>query len=127
MSRENKKILIVDDSGMDVEVMTRHLREAGFKNIFSVQTGEECLEKIKTDPPQIIILDTLLPGIDGFEVCRRIKACSGPAIKIIMLTGVISAIDTKKARQSGTDEYVVKTPEYGFLLGVLELLIENGK
>lgn len=108
-----KKLLIIDDSEQDRKIMRRFLSKAGFDDIAMAETGELGVEKAVSQKPDIIILDTLLPGINGFEVCRRIREAAGSHSKIIIMTGNVDAIDAVEARKAGADDYCVKTSDYG--------------
>ena len=78
-----KKILIIDDSEQDRMIMKRFLTKAGYDKIETAQSGEEGLEKMASARPDLVILDTMLPGINGFEVCRKIsEAGKGSAPKV---------------------------------------------
>ena len=65
----------------------------------------------------------MLPGINGFEVCRQVKAVSGPAIpKVIVVTGSVDAVDAGKARLAGADDYVVKVSDLSALVNAIHQL-----
>lgn len=120
-----KRILIIDDNEQDRKIMKRFLSKAGYEDILMAVTGEEGIEKAKTEDVDLIILDTLLPDTIGFEVCSKIRQIKGNApIKIIMMTGTIDAVDAVKARQAGADDYCVKTADCGPLLQALKKLVD---
>ncbi len=100
------KILIIDDSADDREVIRIHLKEAGFEgsNIIEAATGEQGVEKAKNERPTIVITDTNMPHIDGFEACRKIKEIEGLETKVIIMTGAVDAVDAAKARAAGADD-----------------------
>jgi DNA-binding response OmpR family regulator len=112
----SKTLLIIDDSKKDRELMRLFLKPLEYPEIFEAETGEQGVMVSTQHKPDIIILDTILPDIDGFETCRRIRAIDGLKSKIVMCTGDIDAINALKARQSGADEYCVKTPNFDALL-----------
>lgn len=119
-----KKILIIDDNEQDRKIMRRFLNKAGHEEILMAQTGEEGIEKVKSEKPNLVIVDTILPGIDGFEVCLRIrKTRDSTKIKIIMLTGSIDAVDAVKARKVGADDYCVKTSDFSSMIESVGKLI----
>jgi len=112
-----KRILIIDDNEQDKKIMKRFLNKAGFQDISFAVTGEEGLDKADSEKPALVILDTILPGIDGFETCRRLresKKLSG--LRIIIITGSIDAVDAVKARKVGADDYCAKTSDFAPLL-----------
>jgi len=119
-----KKILIVDDNEQDRMIMKRVLNKAGFKDILMAERGEEGVEKANQEKPDLVILDTVLPGIDGVETCKRIRKTRKPAaVKIIIITGAIDAVDAGKARAAGADDYVVKTSDFFYLVKAIKGLI----
>ena len=112
-------ILLVDDSEQDRKIMTRLLRQAGHGEPIEARTPEEADAAVASRLFDLAIVDTVLPGGDGFEVCRRIRAAQR-GIKIIMITGLIDALDAGKARRAGADDYVVKTSSGAPLLEAVE-------
>ncbi|MCQ9206428.1 MAG: response regulator [Omnitrophica bacterium] len=121
----NKKILVVDDNEQDRKIITRVLSKAGFKDIITAERGEEGVEAAEKEKPELIVLDTVLPGIDGFETCRRIRKSQGPkTTKIIVTTGAIDAVDAGKARAAGADDYVVKTSDFAHLAKAVKSLLK---
>ncbi|MBN3039122.1 MAG: response regulator [Candidatus Omnitrophica bacterium] len=119
-----KKLLIIDDNEQDRKIMKRFLAKAGFEDIIIAETGELGVEKAACEKPDIIVLDTLLPGISGFEACRRIREASGPdKPKIIIMTGNVDAIDAVEARKAGADDYCVKTSDHTPLLEAAKKLL----
>ena len=114
-----KKILVIDDNEQDRKIIHRLLRSAGYADVVTAETGEEGVEKAVSESPDIVITDTNLPGIDGFEVCRSIREAHGKgpgAPRIIVMTGAIDAVDAIKARKMGADDYCVKTSDYATLI-----------
>ena len=119
-----KKILIIDDNEQDRKIMKRFLNRAGYEHILMAETGEEGVKAAESRKPDLVIIDTLLPGIDGFEACRRIRETHGPATpKIVMITGSVDAVDAVKARTVGTDDYCVKTRDYAPLIEAVAKLL----
>lgn len=118
------KILVVEDNEQDRKIITRVLNKAGFKDIITADRGEEGVEKAEKEKPNLVVLDTVLPGIDGFEACRRIrKTQSSKTMKIIVTTGAIDAVDAGKARAAGADDYVVKTSDFAHLAKAVKGLL----
>ncbi|MFH1359739.1 MAG: response regulator [Candidatus Omnitrophota bacterium] len=109
------KILLIDDNEQDLKIMKRYLSPLGFDEILMAETGEQGLELAKTEQPDIVITDTQMPGVDGFEVCQKIKE-AGLESKVIIITGHIDAVDAVKAIKMGAADYCVKTDDYDFLL-----------
>ena len=119
-----KKMLIIDDNKQDRMIAQRFLNKAGFQQILMAETGEEGLKKVESDKPDLIIIDTLLPGINGFEVCHQIRETHSPTNpKIIIMTGSIDAVDAVEARKAGADDYCVKTSDGSPLIEAVKKLI----
>jgi two-component system phosphate regulon response regulator PhoB len=102
------KILVVDDEPDAVELVDFNLRGAGF-DVISAGNGDEALKKARTFAPDLILLDLMLPEVDGLEVCkilRRDPATS--AVPIIMLTAKAAELDRVLGLELGADDYVTK-------------------
>ena len=99
------KILVVDDEPSIREVVSLYLAQMGFDPTV-VGDGQTALDLIRTDPPDLLILDVMLPGVDGFEFTRQVRATS--AIPIILLTARKDGIDRIIGLELGADDYVVK-------------------
>ena len=119
----NKSILIVDDNADDLEIMETNLRHAGFTNILTAKNGQEGIDTVKEEKPEIVLLDTQLPQMNGFETCQKIKGLTGAETKVIVLTGFIDAVDAGKAREMGADDYCVKTSDSEPLLRAVNSLM----
>ena len=120
----DKKILIIDDNAQDRMIMKRFLNKAGHKDILMAESGEEGLKIAEAENPDLLIIDTVLPGIDGFEACSRIRELQGqPPPKIIIMTGMIDAVDAVKAKRVGADDYCVKTSDGSSLMEAVEKLV----
>ena len=102
-----KKILVLEDEANIRSFVVINLRRSGFEPI-EAETGMMALEKIKVNPDICLaLLDVMLPDIDGFEVCRRIRA-TGSKMGIIMLTAKSQEIDKVTGLMNGADDYVTK-------------------
>ena len=102
-----KKILVLEDEANIRSFVVINLRRSGYEPI-EAENGAEALEKIKVNPDICLaLLDVMLPDIDGFEVCRRIRA-SGSKMGIIMLTAKSQEIDKVTGLMTGADDYVTK-------------------
>lgn len=101
----NARILVVDDDTALAEMIGIVLRTEGFEPIFSAD-GTEAVELFRRSKPDLVLLDLMLPGMDGIEVCSRIREESG--VPIIMLTAKSDTADVVKGLESGADDYVVK-------------------
>ena len=102
-----KKILVLEDEPSIRSFVVINLRRSGYEPI-EAATGEEALEKLKQNPDTLVaLLDVMLPDIDGFEVCRRIRAMDNK-IGIIMLTARSQEMDKVTGLMTGADDYVTK-------------------
>ena len=102
-----KKILVMEDESNIRSFVVINLRRSGYEPI-EAENGETALEKLKVNPDICLaLLDVMLPDIDGFEVCRRIRA-SGSKMGIIMLTAKNQEIDKVTGLMTGADDYVTK-------------------
>lgn len=99
-------ILLVEDDSELSELVKRRLTDAGYRVRHAVD-GEEALEAVEHEVPDLVLLDLMLPKIDGLEVCRRLRS-SHPALYIIMLTAKTSEIDRVVGLEVGADDYVTK-------------------
>lgn len=108
--RLKKTVLIIDDDPDGIRVLTDILSEHGY-SVTNAFSGENGLEMAYRDRPDIVLIDTILPGIDGYEVCNRIKKTSKSKTKVIIYTASIAAVDARKARHAGADDYIVKTSD----------------
>ena len=102
---ESLTIMIVDDDELIRKVVTIYFGNRGHRVINAV-SGQDCLEKIKQGEPDALLLDVTMPGMDGWEVCRRIREFS--AIPIIMLTARAQASDREMGVTVGASAYVTK-------------------
>ncbi len=98
-------ILVVEDEPSVAEVVSLYLRRAGYA-VRMAHTGPAALREIEQEPPTLIILDLMLPGIDGWEITRRLRACGDTPI--IMLTARNQEIDRIAGLELGADDYVTK-------------------
>lgn len=106
MGEEGIKVLVVEDEASIRKFISINLDRNGFK-VFEADSGEKAMKMLKTCKPQIIVLDVMLPGIDGFEVCRRIRQDTQDII-IIMLTARAQDMDKIMGLELGADDYMVK-------------------
>ncbi len=105
MSDCTAKILIIDDEVNICHVLGTRLTLLGYKTVFA-SDGKEALTKFSEEKPDLIILDIMLPRIDGYEVCRKIRCLS--QVPIIMLTALGSISERITGLEMGADDYVIK-------------------
>lgn len=101
-------VLVVDDS-LPVRIQMNMALKGYTNNIDLAETGEKALEMIKENRYDIIFLDVILPGVDGYDICKTIKADDAvKATPVVMLTGNSSAADQVKGKLAGCDSYLIK-------------------
>ena len=108
------KILVVDDEPTIVRLMEFILARQGHEMLVAVN-GEEALEKIRAHAPDLVLLDIMMPRIDGYEVARTVRADPATAaLPIIMLSAKAQEEDIRKGVEIGVDEYITKpfSPEH---------------
>jgi two-component system, OmpR family, response regulator MtrA len=99
------KVLIVDDDPALAEMLTIVLRNEGFEPLVC-PTGDRALAMMRDHRPELVLLDLMLPGKDGIDVCREMRAESG--VPIVMLTAKNDTVDVVLGLESGADDYIVK-------------------
>lgn len=103
-----KKILVVDDSEFFVKIIERTLTQNGYE-VVSACCGEDCLRLVREEKPDLVLLDVIMTGISGFDVCRVLRAAeSNNLMPIIMLTGQNGHEDMLIGLDLGADDYIVK-------------------
>jgi len=100
------KVLLVDDEMEFVSTLTERLSLRGFDATMAL-SGEEALRRIASDPPQVVVLDTMMPGTKGLDVLKHIKR-DYPQIQVILLTGNISTTDGAEGMRLGAFDYLFK-------------------
>lgn len=116
-------VLLVEDSLTDTEVLTRYLGQAGF-TVINVDNGEEALVKLQTQKPSLIILDVILPGQSGFELCHEIKTNDKTKqIPVIICSSKGTEADKIWGSMLGADAYLTKPVELQQLMEVLGRLV----
>src|SRR5450432_2985346 len=103
-----RKILVVDDEAVLVETIAYNLEQAGY-SVVTASDGNSALEAARSEDSDLILLDIMLPGIDGLEVCRQLRRESNTATTpIVMLTAKGDEIDKVVGLEVGADDYVTK-------------------
>jgi two-component system, OmpR family, response regulator len=101
----NGAILVVEDEQAIAELVRAYLKREGFEPIWA-RSGEQALEELARHPVRLVVLDIGLPGIDGFEVCRRLRRRTG--VPILVLSAREDEVDRVAGLEAGADDYVVK-------------------
>ena len=117
------KILLVEDNEMNRDMLSRRLQRRGYEMLIAVD-GESGLALTRSDAPALVLMDMSLPGIDGWEATRRLKADPATrAIPVIALTAHAMAGDREQALAAGCDDFDIKPIDLDRLLGKIEALL----
>lgn len=108
VASSHKKILIVEDEQDILQLVKHYLEKEGFRPIPAVN-GLEALKKVKEEKPDLVVLDLMLPELDGLEICKRLRSVPETAmLPILMLTAKAEESDTIVGLELGADDYVTK-------------------
>lgn len=118
-----RRILIVDDDPAITNVLRRGLAYEGYA-VEAAASGTEALDRLREATPDAVILDVMLPGLDGFEVLRRIRA-TDRQLPILMLTAKDTSADQVAGLEHGADDYVVKPFQFEVLLARIRALLRR--
>ncbi|HML17230.1 MAG TPA: response regulator [Bryobacteraceae bacterium] len=118
-------ILLADDSAHAQRMGERILREEGFE-VVSVTNGETALLRMADVDPDLVIADVFLPGCDGFELCRRIKA-SHRHVRVILTAGLLETFDEDEARRAGSDAILKKPFEASVVMETIRPLAHDAR
>jgi CheY-like chemotaxis protein len=114
------KILIVEDNELNRDMLSRRLQRRGY-NILVATDGEQGVELARTSSPDLVLMDMSLPGLDGWEATRLLKADAATVkLPVIALTAHAMSSDREKAMEAGCDDYDTKPVELVRLLGKIE-------
>lgn len=119
-----ERILVVDDEPAIVELITYNLKRAGLE-VLSAHNGEEGLALSRTENVDLVILDLMLPGMDGLEVCKELRKTSG--VPILMLTARGEEIDRVIGFEIGADDYVTKPFSPRELVGRVKAILRRSR
>src|SRR5215471_12940735 len=119
------RILIVEDNEMNRDMLSRRLVKRGYEITIAVD-GEQGLAMARSDPPALILMDMSLPGLDGWEATRQLKAMPDTrVIPVIALTAHAMSGDREKAVAAGCDDFDTKPVDLERLLGKIEALLKG--
>jgi two-component system response regulator MprA len=120
---DTARILVIDDDPKIRSVVRRGLVYEGFR-VTDAGSGEEGLDKARDQTPDLVVLDVMLPGIDGLEVCRRLRE-AGDDVAILMLTARDEVKDRVEGLETGADDYLVKPFSFEELLARVRALLRR--
>jgi len=115
MSDSKIKILAVDDNVVNIKVLARYLLKQGY-DVITAESGEEAIEKFKSETPNIILMDIMMGGMNGLEATAKIKAlASDKWVPVIFMSALASEEDKIKGLDIGGDDYITKPIEFNIL------------
>lgn len=121
------RLLLIEDNDMNRDAISRLLERRGF-TLLTARTGEEGVQLCGTVVPDLVLMDIGLPGIDGFEATRRIKADPATrAIPVVALTARALTSDREAAFAAGCDDYDTKPVDLPRLVGKIQRLLAEGR
>jgi CheY-like chemotaxis protein len=121
-----RKILLIEDNELNRDMLSRRLQKRGYEVVMAAD-GETGVAMARTEAPGVILMDVSLPGIDGWEATRRIKAAPETRhIPVVALTAYATPGDREKALSVGCDDFDTKPIELPRLIGKIETFLKQG-
>jgi CheY-like chemotaxis protein len=119
------KILLVDDEP-EIRYITRRMLERAGHSVIEAGDGEECLNRLKSEQVDLVLLDVMMPGLKGWEVCRKIKSEERTSrIPVVMFTVRTSEEDVEQSRKCGAEAHINKPFEREELLRVVNRVLKR--
>lgn len=122
MKKTPIKILVVDDEPDLHPILRARLGKDGFA-VLDAYGGEQALRLVDEHHPELVIIDVVMPGMNGFEVCKAIKKVY-PQMRVIIYTAKVDAVDAGKAKEAGAELFTVKTQSLTLLLASIRRILE---
>ncbi len=121
-----KTILVVDDIGIIRRLVRVNLEPEGY-DVIEAANGAEALERIKESKPDLVLLDVIMPVMDGFQVLKELRHCTGTQdIPVIMLTSCMEEVDRLKGREIGISAYITKPFDPDALMHLINRVLSGG-
>jgi two-component system cell cycle response regulator len=121
------RVLVVDDTFYNVKLLEARLQIAGYE-VVTAANGEEALARIEQARPDLVLLDVMMPGMDGYEVCRRIRQNPATAqLPVVMVTALDKPSDRDAGMAAGADDYLTKPVEDNALFPAVRRFLEEGR
>ncbi len=121
------KVLLVDDDEVNLLLTSIALRERGFA-ITEAASGEQAIRMLGEWLPDVVVLDALMPGLDGFQTCRELRALPGfESLPVLMLTGLDDDASITRAYEAGATDFFVKSTQWSLLAGRLAYLLRSAR
>ena len=125
--KERPRVLLVDDDEVSLMLTAAALRVCGF-DVDDVSSGERALAALEATAPDVILLDALMPGMDGFETCRALRALPGSAhVPVLMLTGLDDDASITRAYRAGATDFFVKSTQWSLLAGRMRYMLRASR
>jgi len=125
MPEPSAKVLVCDDDGPTREMLIAFLETEGFE-VSGVPDGPSCLAAVAADPPAVLVLDVMMPGMDGYQVMERLRQeHPSSGLKVVMLTAKTTDEDVWAGWRSGVDYYMAKPFDVAELLRFVHFLAEG--
>ena len=122
-TRQRPQVLLVDDDEVNLLLTGLALRDRGF-DILEASSGEQALQMLASSTPDLVLLDALMPGLDGFDTCRALRARPGlQNLPVLMLTGLDDDASINRAFKAGATEFVVKTTQWSLLAWRMQYML----
>ena len=132
MSGQNKigvapaRVLIVDDNQQNLELLEVYLEDLPELNVSTATDGIEAMAKIEDNPPDLVLLDIMMPRMSGFEVCKQLKSSPKTReILIVMVTALNETGDIERATECGADDYLSKPIDRKALVNLVKTLLKG--
>ena len=124
---EQAKVLLVDDDDVNLLLIAVALRERGFV-VTEASSGERAIELLADWLPDVVVLDALMPGLDGFQTCRELRILPGcESLPVLMLTGLDDDASITRAYEAGASDFFVKATQWNLLAGRLRYLLRASR
>ena len=118
-----KTVMVVEDSITDMELLTLYLKKEGFV-VVQARSGEDAQAKLEQQKPDLIILDVILPGQSGFQLCRKLKSApQTQSVPIVLCSTKNTEVDTEWGKMGGADAYLTKPVAQDQLLEMIHQFI----
>ena len=124
MAPQKKRILVVDNETEITRLIKLRLESDGY-DVDEAHSGEEAVNQVLTQKPDLVVLDVVMPGLSGYEVCARIKDEISMSLPVIMLTSRIKMVDERIGFMCKADAYIRKPQSTEQLLPEVERLLKN--
>src|SRR6185312_7667359 len=124
---ERPRVLLVDDDEVNLLLTSVALQDQGF-DVTEASGGEQAMRVLADWLPDIVVLDAVMPGLDGFETCRELRALPGfESLPVLMLTGLDDDASITRAYEAGATDFFVKSTQWSLLAGRLQYLLRSSR